>query len=207
MPKKTFFNIPIKKQKIIIDIAIEEFTSKSFEDVNVKSIAKKANISRGSFYTYFEDLDELFNYIIIQVREDRLKYAKGLFKESNGDYFLFIKKLFSHDFDAFRSSNKYSLFRNYIHYVQTVKRGSLKELFFNQLYMSFKKEKDIEFADFFNLKQYRIQDEKELLDLLEVTFLIMIDTYFKSETENLNKEEIISLFERRISIIEHGVKK
>ncbi len=207
MPKPTFFNISDDKQKRIIDIAIEEFTSNSFEEVHVKSIAKKANISRGSFYTYFEDLDELFNYIIIQVREDRLKYAKGLFKKSKGDYFHFIKKLFSHDFDAFRSTKKYSLFRNYIQYVQTVKRGSLKEVFFNQLFVSFKKEKDMEFENLFNLEQYRISSEKELLDLLEMTFLIMIDTYFKSETENLNKEEIISLFEKRISIIEHGVKK
>jgi len=206
MPKSTFFNISKDKQKRIIDIAIEEFTSKSFEEVSVNSIIKKADISRGSFYTYFDDLDELFDYIVMQVKEDRLTYAKNLFKEANGDYFVFIKSLFTYDFDAFKDTNKYSLFRNYVRHIQFGKKESLKSMLFNPLYKSFVEDEKFNFEKIFDLNLYAIKED-EILDLLEMTFLIMIDTYFKSETENLNKKEVIALFDRRISIIEHGVKK
>ena len=200
MPRQTFFNIPLAKQKLILDIAREEFTSKTFEDVSIKTIAKKADISRGSFYTYFDNLDELFNYIIKQVKEDRLSYAKDIIKESKGDYFVFIKKLFAHDFDSFKDSNRYSLFRNYIRYSQFSRKGTLKSI----IHLPFEEDKN-NISDMFNLDSYNISKE-ELIDLFEVIFLIMTNTFFKSETHNLSKEEVIALFERRISIIEKGVK-
>ncbi|MBU1019937.1 MAG: TetR/AcrR family transcriptional regulator, partial [Firmicutes bacterium] len=73
MPKQMFYNIPVEKQQMFIEAAMEEFTTKSFELVSVNSIIKKANISRGSFYTYFTDLDELFNYIFETVKTERLQ--------------------------------------------------------------------------------------------------------------------------------------
>lgn len=200
MPRQTFFNISLTKQKLILDIAKEEFTSKSFEEVSIKTIARKAGISRGSFYTYFDDLDELFNYIIKQTKEDRLAYAKDLIQEANGDYFVFIKKLFAHDFDAFKDSNKYSLFRNYIHHTQFSSKGSLKSI----LHLPFEKN-DYSIDTLFNIDSYNVTKE-ELIDLFEIVFLIMTNTFFKSETDNLSKKEVISLFDKRISIIEQGVK-
>jgi AcrR family transcriptional regulator len=65
MPKKMFYKIPVEKQEMFINAAIDEFTSKSFENTSVNSIIKKANISRGSFYNYFEDIEQLFNFIFV----------------------------------------------------------------------------------------------------------------------------------------------
>ena len=55
MPKDMFNHIPKEKQEMFLNVAIEEFTMKSFEQVSVNSIVKTAGISRGSFYTYFEN--------------------------------------------------------------------------------------------------------------------------------------------------------
>ena len=76
MPKQMFLNIKEDKRQRFLDAAMSEFTSKSFEQVSVNSIIKKVGISRGSFYTYFDDLESLFNYLFQSVKEERFKYAK-----------------------------------------------------------------------------------------------------------------------------------
>jgi len=202
MPKSTFFNIPVGKQKGIIEVAIEEFTSKSFNHVSVNSIIKKAKIPRGSFYTYFEDLNDLFDYIFKHIKEDRFNSAKHLIKESKRDYFIFIKKLFALDYDFFKSEKRYSLFRNYIFYIQSNENFSIKE----SVILPIEKEVLIgsKFKDIFDLTKYNLSED-EFLDLIEVSMIIMINTFFKSELNNLKKDEVITLFNNRISLIQYGV--
>lgn len=205
MPKKIFENISKEKQDMFINAALDEFTSKSFEQVSVNSIVKKANISRGSFYTYFENKDELFNYIFIQVREERFNYAKELIKESYGNFFVFIKKLFEYDFDRFSTTNRYSLFRNYIHYIQITKKGSIKDSIIMPLngLLSFK---DKSYSNIFNIKEYGM-DEPQFLDLVEMTMIIVVNTFMKFEAESLTKEEVFKIFITRINILENGTRK
>lgn len=58
--KSTFDNIPEEKRKNILDTAIEEFSARGFENANINVIAKKAGVSVGSLYKYFETKSELF---------------------------------------------------------------------------------------------------------------------------------------------------
>lgn len=205
MPKKIFNNISKEKQEMFINAAMEEFTSKSFEQVSVNSIVKKASISRGSFYTYFENKDELFNFIFNQVKEERFNHAKELISESNADFFVFIKKLFEYDFDNFSTNNRYSLFRNYIHYIQVNKRGSIRDSIIMPLNGVFSK-KGESYSTIFNIDKYGM-NENQFLDLVEMTMLIVVNTFIKFESESLSKEEILKLFNSRINILENGTRR
>ncbi|PAT01379.1 hypothetical protein CI105_07310, partial [Candidatus Izimaplasma bacterium ZiA1] len=102
MPKKMFENISEEKRKIFIEAAISEFTNKQFNEVSILSISKKAEISRGTFYNYFDSVDLLFEYIFTTVKKERAKKAKLLIKESNNNLFTFVKKLFIFDYDEFK---------------------------------------------------------------------------------------------------------
>lgn len=64
MPKDLFFALSQEKQSRIIEAAIEEFSKVIYHDASINQIIKNAEISRGSFYQYFEDKDDLFFYII-----------------------------------------------------------------------------------------------------------------------------------------------
>ena len=64
MPKKEFFNLEVSKQQIILDAARKEFTSTLYEDASINKIVKDANISRGSFYCYFENKKDIYLYIM-----------------------------------------------------------------------------------------------------------------------------------------------
>lgn len=82
MPKKTFFNLPIDKKQKIIDAAYDLFIENDYKDVNIRSIAKKAGISIGSFYQYFDDKDDLYLYLIAEIEKkvyDKYKKEAGRF--------------------------------------------------------------------------------------------------------------------------------
>ena len=66
--------------------------------------------------------------------------------------------------------------------------------------------KDKSLSDIFNLDDMDITKD-EFIDLVEMIFMLMINTYLKKENEKVSKEESIALFNRRVSFIEFGVKK
>jgi AcrR family transcriptional regulator len=58
--KSTFENISEEKREKILDVAISEFASKGYNATNINIIAKKAEISIGSMYSYFDSKEALF---------------------------------------------------------------------------------------------------------------------------------------------------
>lgn len=202
MPKDMFYNISEAKRTMFLRVAVEEFTSKPFAEVSVNTIIKKAQISRGSFYTYFENLEALFNHLFRKVRADRQLYAKQLLKESNRDYFTFMRRLFAHDFDAYSKKGTYTLFRNYINYIQTTKKASLRNVLIKDSFM----DSDVDISQIFDFTNLNLTED-EFFDLVEVVVILMVNTFIKSENQQLTKEDIISLFNKRMNLLEYGVRK
>ena len=64
MPKEVFFRLKKEKQDLIIQALIDEFEQKTLHEATVKSIIERLNISRGSFYQYFFDLEEAYFFIL-----------------------------------------------------------------------------------------------------------------------------------------------
>lgn len=58
--KEAFDKISKDRQNEILEIAIEEFSSKGCKNANINIIAKKAGISIGLMYKYFATKDDLF---------------------------------------------------------------------------------------------------------------------------------------------------
>lgn len=58
--KPTFMNIPKEKREKILSVAVNEFANHGFENANINTIAKKAQVSVGSLYKYFDTKTDLF---------------------------------------------------------------------------------------------------------------------------------------------------
>ena len=85
MPKMTFFNLADEKREIFLKAAVEEFSTHSYHDANVREIVRKANISIGSFYCYFDSKTELFVYISDYMFQKFLEQQEALGKQLNRD--------------------------------------------------------------------------------------------------------------------------
>lgn len=62
--KPTFDNIAPEKRRRILDAATVEFSLHGFENANMTVIAKKAQVSVGSLYKYFESKQDLFLTVV-----------------------------------------------------------------------------------------------------------------------------------------------
>lgn len=67
MPTDTFFRLEDGKRKRIMEAIVKECSDVSFEQVSINRIIKHADISRGSFYQYFEDKHDMFGYLMEDV--------------------------------------------------------------------------------------------------------------------------------------------
>lgn len=59
-----FNNLKPEKQKQIINAAIKEFVRNGFEKASTNEIVKRANISKGSLFNYFNSKKNLYLYLI-----------------------------------------------------------------------------------------------------------------------------------------------
>lgn len=58
--KEAFERIPDDRKERILEVGIEEFSSKGYENANINIIAQKAGISIGLMYKYFSTKEDLF---------------------------------------------------------------------------------------------------------------------------------------------------
>lgn len=76
IPNKTFFNLEEEKRNRIVECAIDEFASRSYDDAKLSNIIKNAQIPRGSLYQYFEDKLDLYLYILDLGKKKKLEYIE-----------------------------------------------------------------------------------------------------------------------------------
>ena len=62
--KAAFDKIPKEKRDRILNVAIKEFADNGFENTSIQQIAKKAGISVGSIYKYFENKETMFSMVV-----------------------------------------------------------------------------------------------------------------------------------------------
>ena len=87
MPKQTFFNLPAEKRQRLLDAAQVEFRTYSFSEASISHIIERANISRGSFYQYFEDKADLYAYYGQMMKKDYGAKLVKILQANQGDYF------------------------------------------------------------------------------------------------------------------------
>ena len=76
MPKATFYNLPAPKQQKIIAAGLQEFAAVPYSMAKVANIVKAADIPRGSFYQYFEDLLDLYGHLWDLAIQNKLQYMQ-----------------------------------------------------------------------------------------------------------------------------------
>ena len=93
MPTQRFFKLKEEKRQLILKAAAHEFSRVPYSAASINQIIKEADISRGSFYTYFEDKDDLLRYMLRGVREQFRERALDLLDEMGSPFAVCIQML------------------------------------------------------------------------------------------------------------------
>lgn len=87
MPTETFLRLPEEKRGRFMEAAWAEFTRVKFADASINQIVRQAGIPRGSFYQYFADKEELFAYLLEDVKAYVVQFFGELLRQTDGDIF------------------------------------------------------------------------------------------------------------------------
>lgn len=87
MPTETFLRLPEEKRGRFLEAAWAEFTRVRFSDASINQIVRQAGIPRGSFYQYFAGKEELFTYLLEDVKVYVIQVFGDLLRETEGDLF------------------------------------------------------------------------------------------------------------------------
>lgn len=92
MPKQTFLNLPEEKRNNIINAAVDEFAEYGLENASTNRIVENSAISKGSFYQYFEDKQDVFMYLLTVLEREKMEYFNGKHPPSmNMDTFQYFR--------------------------------------------------------------------------------------------------------------------
>jgi AcrR family transcriptional regulator len=95
IPTETFHNLKVDKKFRIVEASINAFSELPFDQVQVSTIIKEAKIPRGSFYQYFEDKFDLYQYIFSKVAERKMQYMADLLpNQQDTSFFDLFSELF-----------------------------------------------------------------------------------------------------------------
>lgn len=205
MPTQTFFNLPEDKRKRLIAGAMKEFSSQSLNDASISNIVKNAKISRGSFYQYFEDKNDLYFYLIGKFRYNYRRLMFKCFEEEDGDFFRGYKKFGEKYILYIMESPKFGFFENmYLHMNYQINQEA--RLDFDRLGGKGKKAtKEKRIVDVVRKEGLKLQTDKEIVDSLRYILGLLNDTIMEGFWKKSKVEEIQELFVKRLEWITYGV--
>lgn len=204
MPKQTFFNLDQQKQERILNAALEEFALNLFEKVTIDNIVKKAGIPKGSFYHYFENKEDVYQYLFESLVSQKNECFKRSLSELNNKSFSeMIRELYfaGIDFD-FQDSTYVGLREKFLYNCSAELREEILERMIQDSDALFKKV----------LRYYVVKGElKEDLNVnlvaeMFTTLTIFLSKRLKSE-QRKSREYIIDTMEEMIRIIEKGIER
>lgn len=100
---ETFEKISSEKRDRILTVTISEFAKNGFAGTSINTIAKKADISIGSLYSYFDSKESLF-LAMVQKGYELLERAIGEVHAEEGSFWDKLERLFK---VAYRYSKKH----------------------------------------------------------------------------------------------------
>ena len=94
MPTERFQKLREEKKRRILAAGYREFARVPAARVSINSIIREAEISRGSFYTYFRDKEDLLGCILEDAISDFFEEYIRLLDQCGGDLFLTMEPLY-----------------------------------------------------------------------------------------------------------------
>ncbi|MDO5018045.1 MAG: TetR/AcrR family transcriptional regulator [Lagierella massiliensis] len=83
MVRQTYLNLDKSKREMIKENVLKMFIENKYEDVTIRELSQKCDISIGSFYKYFESKDDMYLYYMCEIEQkildEEYKHNRSLF--------------------------------------------------------------------------------------------------------------------------------
>ena len=165
MIKSTFLNLPNEKRERIIREVKREFALYPVDKISINWIIQRANISRGSFYQYFDDKTDLITVVTGEFSDFLYNAISNSMKNSKGDVFQLPIDIFKSTMEFVQMGNNFSIYKNLFANIKA--NGEDLSDYFSCL----SREKLKKLDEMIN-RTYKNMNEKESMALKEILLLI-----------------------------------
>lgn len=198
MAKQTFLNLSEDKRNMIVNALKKEFSRVPLKDALVSNIIIDAKIPRGSFYQYFNDIEDAFYYIIGEYSKDIKRKLLEHLEKNKGDIILSYREL-------------------YLYILNVIDNPDDKE-YFENIFLNMNYEIEKMFTPNFNdglnlilnhvdISKLNISSKFGLGYILDIIESIMMTNIIQSYKRNLSKEKNKEIFERELALVCAGILK
>jgi AcrR family transcriptional regulator len=77
----------------LLSAALDEFVEHGFAATRLEEVARKAGVSKGTLYLYFDSKEELFMAVVMETIVPNLEHAEKMMSEHDGDTGELFKKI------------------------------------------------------------------------------------------------------------------
>ena len=203
MPTQRFLKLKEEKKQAILEAAVHEFSRVPYSSASINQIIKEADISRGSFYTYFEDKQDLLRWLIYAQAEQHFKNYIERLQKNGGDLWDMLENVFDRGMDLMERAGLIEIFQNLI------KSAKFMEIFRGD------PESDPQVCRenqrFMKLLYENIDQDKapisrealnELIEMHMVVFIMSIKRFFR---DGEAREEASEYYKRHIHMLHYGI--
>ena len=205
MPTERFYRLPEAKKQVIRQAAIKEFARVPFEKASINQIIQNADISRGSFYTYFEDKQDVVRYIFEDNARQMQECCERELDKNDGNLFDMLEWLFEFTIRKLEESKEMvQLVRNVCSYQENTRAMGF-EIGYRPPMGSPGKEKTTQWlAKRIRMERFARRSEEELDVVLQlgVTSLILAVRFYYEQPDQL--DQIRKRYLDSLEIIKYG---
>lgn len=120
MPSERFYRLSEEKQSLIWKASMKEFASEPYEKVSINKIIRNAGISRGSFYTYFEDKRDLLSFLLGDTERQWRESCLACLEKKDGDVFAALEAMMEYGMEFCKNNDLFRLHKNLIIYPEAM---------------------------------------------------------------------------------------
>lgn len=202
MPTSTFFNLPEEKRQKILKAANKEFGRVPIEMVSIKNIVEDAEIARGSFYQYFKDKEDLFEYVMSLKVGNMQQNITEVIEKENGNIINIFINMYDQLIQIGKNKKNSKFFRQIFENIKTsdnlmfTKKNAINKDLEQTLYNLYNKNKEL----------LDVKDEAEFKLVIEMLFAITrrrIVISFKSKDLAKARNEYL----KEIEFLKNGILK
>ena len=200
MPSSRFFKLPDEKRSKILRAVHSELAEFPVDELSINRIIHDADISRGSFYQYFKDKDDLLEYVFSDFRQVMTREIKDSIEQNQGDMFEVGMEILEKIVAMGSREENRRIFVNVFSYVK-VAQSSLERVIADE-------EALVDgFVKYIDRSRLKFTSDEEVRELMKLGLALFKDSVCRCFADIDNVTEVMENFRKRVDIIKYGAWK
>ena len=206
MISPTFQNLKEDKKNRIIDAALAEFSARPFNEASITNIVKNADISRGSFYQYFGNKENIYKYLVSYLYTKHREDLIHILIENDGELYPSLLEFYDKYIDDLFNSEYFAFYKNTFRYVNHYLIGD-EGVLSVQNQSTNREEQRKQFMTIVKMDDLKANSSQEVLEY--IYFLVNTIHYMVLDgfVNNLPINEIKDRSTRAVDWLYYGIKK